>query len=67
VDAGYLLSTIWNARDVRSGDVHFFTSPTLGTGWRGGQSVVLPDWDEIDVVREALQDGTLADYDPPKL
>jgi len=67
VDAGYLLSTIWNARDVRAGDVHFFTSPTLGTGWRGGQSVVLPDWDEIDVVREAFQDGTLADYDPPKL
>ncbi len=67
VDAWYLLSTIWNARDVRSGDVNFFTSPTLGTGWRGGQSVVVPDWDEIDVVRQAIKDGTLSEYEPPKL
>lgn len=67
VDAWYLLTTIWNARDIRSGDVHFFTSPTLGTGWRGGQSVVVPDWDEIAVVRQAIQDGTLSDYVPPPL
>lgn len=67
VDAWYLLSTIWQARDIRSGDVHFFTSPTLGTGWRGGQSVVLPDWDEIDLVRQAIKDGTLAEYEPPRL
>lgn len=67
VDPWYLLSTIWNARDIRSGDVHFFTSPTLGTGWRGGQSVVLPDEDEIDVVRQAIKDGTLSTYEPPEL
>lgn len=67
VDAWFLLSTFWNARDVRSGDVHFFTSPTLGTGWRGGQSVVVPDWDEIDVVRQSIKDGTLSEYVPPKL
>jgi polyisoprenyl-teichoic acid--peptidoglycan teichoic acid transferase len=67
VDPGYLLSTLWNARDIRSSDVHFFTSPTLGTGWRSGQSVVLPDWDQIDVVRKALRDGTLSEYEPPKL
>jgi LCP family protein required for cell wall assembly len=67
IDPWYLLSTIWNARDIRSGDVHFFTSPTLGTGWRGGQSVVLPDWDEVDVVRQSIKDGTLAAYEPPKL
>jgi LCP family protein required for cell wall assembly len=67
VDPWYLLSTIWQARDIRSADVHFFTSPTLGTGWRGGQSVVLPDWEEMDAVRQAIKDGTLSEYDPPKL
>lgn len=66
-DAWAVLSLAWNARDIRSGDVHFFTSPTLGTGWRDGQSVVLPDWDEIEVVRQAIKDGTLADYEPPVL
>jgi LCP family protein required for cell wall assembly len=67
VDPWYLLSTIWQARDIRSADVHFFTSPTLGTGWRGGQSVVLPDWEEMDAVRQAIKDGTLSEYEPPKL
>lgn len=67
VDPWYLLSTIWGARDIRSGDVHFFTSPTLGTGWRGGQSVVLPDPDEMEVVRQAIEDGTLSAYEPPEL
>lgn len=66
VDPWYLLSTVWQARDIRSDDVHFFTSPTLGTGWRGGQSVVIPDGDEIDVVRQAFQDGTLSQYVPPE-
>lgn len=66
VDPGYLLSTIWQARDIRPGDVHFFTSPTLGTGWRGGQSVVLPDQEQLDVVRQAIKDGTLSQYEPPK-
>lgn len=66
-DAWAVLALAWNARDIRSGDVHFFTSPTLGTGWRGGQSVVVPDWDEIEVVRQAIKDGTLADYEPPAL
>lgn len=67
VDAGYLLGTFWKARGIRAGDVHFFTSPTLGTGWRGGQSVVLPDRDELEKVRQAITDGTLAEYDPPQL
>lgn len=67
IDPWYLLSTIWSARDLRSGDVHFFTSPTLGTGWRGGQSVVLPDEAELDVVRQAIKDGTLSAYEPPEL
>jgi len=66
IDPGYLLSTIWQARDIRLGDVHFFTSPTLGTGWRGGQSVVLPDEEQLDVVRQAIKDGTLSKYELPK-
>lgn len=67
VDPWYLLTTVWQSRDIRSGDVHFFTSPTLGTGWRGGQSVVLPDEDEMKIVRQSLKDGTLSQYEPPKL
>lgn len=67
IDPWYLLSNVWQARDIRARDVHFFTSPTIGTGWRGGQSVVVPDWDEIAVVRQALRDGTLSDYEPPQL
>ncbi|GAA3897992.1 LCP family protein [Microbacterium invictum] len=67
LDAWAVLSLVWNARDIRSGDVHFFTSPTLGTGWRDGQSVVVPDWDEIEVVRQAIRDGTLSEYEPPVL
>jgi LCP family protein required for cell wall assembly len=67
IDPWYLLSTIWSAREIRSGDVHFFTSPTLGTGWRGGQSVVLPDEEELEVVRQAITDGTLSAYEPPEL
>lgn len=49
-----------SAHELRSGDVHFFTSPTLGTGTSAdGQSIVLPDWDAIADVRAAFRNGTL--------
>lgn len=54
----------FSMRDIRSGDVRFFTSPTLGTGTVGGQSIVRPDWDGIAEIREHIKAGTLADYEP---
>lgn len=50
-------------REIRKDDITFFTSPTLGTGTSGdGQSIVLPDWTEIEVLRAAMRDGTLDHY-----
>jgi LCP family protein required for cell wall assembly len=50
-------------KDVRSDDITFFTSPTLGTGTSGdGQSIVLPDWAEIENLRAAVREGTLNDF-----
>lgn len=51
-------------RDVRSDDIHFFTSPTLGTGMEGSQSVVRPDWDRIEELREHFRNDTLELYEP---
>ena len=50
-------------REIRKDDITFFTSPTLGTGTSGdGQSIVLPDWTEIEMLRDAMRDGTLDHY-----
>ncbi|MFC5336890.1 LCP family protein [Leucobacter denitrificans] len=50
-------------RDFDKSNISFFTSPTLGTGTSGdGQSIVLPDWEEINVLREAMRAGTLDHY-----
>ena len=50
-------------KDIRSDDITFFTSPTLGTGTSGdGQSIVLPDWEELRLLREAVRAGTLDHY-----
>ena len=53
----------YDMRGIRKNDISFFTSPTLGTGTSGdGQSIVLPDWSEIEILREAMRDGTLDHY-----
>ncbi|QBE50247.1 LytR family transcriptional regulator [Leucobacter triazinivorans] len=53
----------FDMRSVRSDDIGFFTSPTLGTGTSAdGQSIVLPDWDEMAAVQAAFQAGTLHEY-----
>ncbi len=53
----------YDMRNIRKGDISFFTSPTLGTGTSGdGQSIVLPDWAEIELLRDAMRDGTLDHY-----
>jgi LCP family protein required for cell wall assembly len=50
-------------RSVRSDDIIFFTSPTLGTGSSvDGQSIVLPNWIEIANMQTAFQNGTLYEY-----
>ncbi len=65
VNMPYLAGLGFSIRDVRANDVHFFTSPTLGTGTVNGLSVVRVDWDELEKVRAAFRDGTLHDYQPP--
>lgn len=53
----------YELRNLRSGNIAMLTSPTLGTGTSAdGQSIVLPDWDELANVQAAFQNGTLADY-----
>ncbi len=48
---------------LRGDGIAFFTSPTLGTGTSDdGQSIVIPDMDEMANVRAAIRAGTLQEY-----
>ena len=49
-------------RNVTSDDIMFFTMPNLGTGARGGQSVVVVDFDEVDVIKGLLEADVLHTY-----
>jgi len=49
-------------RNVTSEDIMFFTMPNLGTGTRGGQSVVVVDFDQVEVIKGLLQEDRLQDY-----
>jgi hypothetical protein len=40
----------------------FFTMPNLGTGTRGGQSVVVVDVDEVEVIKELLREDLIHTY-----
>ena len=63
LDLGAAVALGYDMRDLRSDDIEFFTSPTLGTGTStDGQSIVLPDWAEMANVRAAFQSGTLDEY-----
>lgn len=62
LNSSFVGSLGFELRDVRSGDIRFFTSPTLGTGMEGSQSVVRPDWDRIDVLRGHYREDTLEQY-----
>ena len=53
-------------RNVTSEDIMFFTMPNLGTGTRGGQSVVVVDMDEVEVIKGLLQEDLLHTYQPPE-
>ena len=53
----------YDMRNMRNDGITFFTSPTLGTGTSGdGQSIVIPNWEEIAQVQAAFQNGTLHEY-----
>jgi len=60
--ATYLGKLGFSMRDIRPDDMTFFTSPTLGTGMEGKQSVVKPDWAGLDEVATAFQNDTLGEY-----
>ena len=48
-------------RDVREGDVSFFTIPTAGTGTSAdGQSIVNLDWTALPALQEAYRSDTVA-------
>ena len=53
-------------RGVTSDDLGFFTLPSLGTGTRGGQSVVVVDFDELEVVKQLLLEDRLNEYLPAR-
>ncbi|MGO1538756.1 MAG: LCP family protein [Leucobacter sp.] len=60
LDLRRLINLGLSAQDIQSEDVTFLTSPTLGTGASAdGQSIVLPDWDAMDGVRNAFRSGTI--------
>lgn len=68
-DDGFTSSTAagigFSLRNLRSDDIRFFTSPTNGTGTSGdGQSIVLPDWDSWETLRDAFENDAVADYEP---
>ncbi|WP_166787878.1 LCP family protein [Cryobacterium adonitolivorans] len=55
-------------RDVREGDVTFFTIPTAGTGTSAdGQSIVNLDWAALPALQEAYRSDTLAGILQPQL
>lgn len=63
LDAQYISATAFGMRDVRPGDIEFFTSPTAGVGTSSdGQSIVNVDEEELEKVRDAFENDTLEDY-----
>ena len=58
----YLGPLALSLRDLRSDDITFLTSPTLGTGMIGDQSVVKPDWDGLKDLSNALKNDTVPEY-----
>ncbi|WP_245665475.1 LCP family protein [Actinoplanes subtropicus] len=56
VDKGLnLLDMAMQLRHLRSGNLHFYTSPTKGTGMIGNQSVVIPDKTKAKALFDAVR------------
>lgn len=66
LNSSYAVALGLELRDVRVGDVKFFTMPSLGTGMEGSQSVVKVNWDEVPKIQKAFKDDTLDSYAPLK-
>lgn len=63
LDLGTAVGLGYDMRNLRGDDITFFTSPTLGVSTSAdGQSIILPNWAEIENVRAAFRDGTLWQY-----
>jgi len=63
LDLGTAVSLGFDMRSLRSGDIDFFTSPTNGVSTSAdGQSIILPNWEEMKNVQAAFRDGTLWQY-----
>ena len=63
LNAQYISSTAFAMRDVRPGDIQFFTAPTAGVGRSAdGQSIVNVDKAELKKVQDAFKNDTLAEY-----
>lgn len=68
LDAGAVVALGVQLKDVRTSNVTMFTLPNLGVGTSAdGQSIVVPDFDEIKKVSHALKSDTMDAYvQPPK-
>ncbi|EKU47534.1 MULTISPECIES: LCP family protein [Brevibacterium] len=63
LNAQYISSTAFAMRDVRPGDIEFFTSPTAGVGRSAdGQSIVNVDQDELKKLQDAFKNDTVDEY-----
>ncbi|MEJ1089334.1 LCP family protein [Microbacterium sp. Mu-80] len=66
VDAGLDVATIgslgFSLRGIDQSDIIFMTSPTLGTGMVGDQSIVRPDWEGLAALSEALKNDTVPEF-----
>lgn len=63
VDEGLDVATVTDLglrlSNLRADDIVFFTSPNLGTGMVGDQSVVFPDWNALDDLAQAFRTDTV--------
>lgn len=62
----YLVKLGTSMPNIRPSDITFFTSPTLGTGMEGKQSVVHPDWEGLATIAEHFRADTLDKYSAAK-
>jgi LCP family protein required for cell wall assembly len=60
-----LVNTALQLSNLRSSDITFLTSPSAGTGWEGGQSVVLADTAKAKALYQAVKNDTVAQWLTP--
>lgn len=62
LNSGYVIALAPSLASLRAENVSFVTSPTLGTGMVGDQSIVRVDWDGWEDLATAFREDTLAAY-----